>query len=161
MTHAPRALRTLEADCDLTRNKSVLNGFGADYKSQNLGFGLEWNTFLFRALRVGTYKNLAESDLCWVYAAGLWVNFWAARLDITGAFSNTKAQYNGNNIPQETRVAAQLSVDFKQNPANGMAPGCIRGIPFVLLFSSTALPRFPPAESERRSPPLPQSQAPT
>jgi len=105
---------TLEADCDLTSNNTTFTHYAPDknYRTQNLGFGLEWTPFHVLALRAGTYKNLRASDIGWVYTAGLGVNLWGTRLDLAGAFAGKQDQYNGNDIPRETRLSAQLSVDF-------------------------------------------------
>lgn len=99
---------TFEIDYDLTKNETAFPG----YDTQNLSFGLEWDAFRFLALRAGAFKNLAENDIDWVYTAGLGLNLWAVRLDVAGAFSTEKEEFDGDEIPSETRVAAQLSVDF-------------------------------------------------
>ncbi|MBD1401043.1 conjugal transfer protein TraF [Pelovirga terrestris] len=99
---------TVEVNVDLTENKTVFR----DYKTQNLSLGLEWDALRFLALRGGIYKNMAESDVGLVYTAGLGLNLWAARLDVAGVFSKDKYTYDGEEIPQETRVAVALSVDF-------------------------------------------------
>jgi hypothetical protein len=104
----PLKTLTLEVDLDLTQNETTLQG----YKTQNLSLGVEWDAFRFLALRGGIYRNLIESDIDWVYTAGLGLNLWAARLDVAGAFSNQKEEFDGEEIPKEVRVAAQLSVDF-------------------------------------------------
>ena len=105
---------TLEVDCDLTKNETLLSNFGSgmEYHTQNLSAGLEWNAFHFLALRVGAYKNLAQSDIGTVYTAGLGLNLWAVRIDLAGAVAGQTAQYNGKDYPKETRLAAQLSADF-------------------------------------------------
>ena len=99
---------TLEVDLDLTENETTLTG----YKTQNISAGLEWDAFRVLALRAGVYKNLAESDVGIVYTAGLGLNLWAARLDIAGAFAGETEEFDGEDVPKETRVAAQLSIDF-------------------------------------------------
>ncbi|MDW7645550.1 MAG: conjugal transfer protein TraF [Desulfuromonadales bacterium] len=99
---------TLEIDLDLTENETTLTG----YKTQNISAGLEWDAFRILALRAGVYKNLAESDIGVVYTAGLGLNLWAARLDIAGAFAGDSEEFDGEDVPKETRVAAQLSIDF-------------------------------------------------
>ncbi len=104
----PTTTLTLEADLDLTENETTLKG----YDTRNLSFGLEWDAFRFLALRAGAYKNLAEDDIGWVYTAGLGLNLWAVRLDVAGAFSSENEEFDGDEIPAETRLAAQLSVDF-------------------------------------------------
>jgi len=99
---------TLELDFDLTKNKTILSG----YKTQNLAIGLEWEAFHFLALRAGAYQNMAQSDIGPVYTAGMGLNFWLMRLDIGGAYSGETSQYDGKDYPKESRVSAQLSVDF-------------------------------------------------
>lgn len=99
---------TLEVDCDLTANETTLPG----YKTRNLSAGLEWDAFRFLALRAGARKNLAESDIGVVYTAGLGLNLWAARLDVAGAFAAKREEFDGKDVPKETRAAAQFSVDF-------------------------------------------------
>ncbi len=64
------------------------------------------------ALRLGGYKNIAQNDIGMVYTAGLGINLWAARLDIGGAMSTKKTQYQGKQYPREERVSAALNIDF-------------------------------------------------
>lgn len=99
---------TLGVDMDLSENETSFSG----YDTQNVSFGLEWDVFRTLALRAGAYKNMAESDIGWVYTAGLGVNLWAARLDLGGAFSTEEEDFDGDEYPSEIRFAAQLSVDF-------------------------------------------------
>ena len=74
--------------------------------------GVEWDAFRILALRAGAYKNLSESDIGWVYTAGLGLNLWAVRLDIAGAFTTDEAEIDDEEVPEEARLAAELSVDF-------------------------------------------------
>jgi len=99
---------TLEVDYDLTENETV----ATEYKTQNFSAGLEWDAFRSLALRVGTYKNMSESDTGWVYTAGLGLNLWAVRLDVAAAASPDKVEYDGEEVPKLAKVSAQLSVDF-------------------------------------------------
>jgi hypothetical protein len=99
---------TLGVDFDLTENDTTF----ANYGTQNIAFGLEWDAFRVLSLRAGAYKNIAESDIGWVYTAGLGVNLWAARLDLGGAFSTEEETFDGDEYPSEIRFAGQLSVDF-------------------------------------------------
>ncbi|MFH7321319.1 conjugal transfer protein TraF [Desulfurivibrio sp. D14AmB] len=109
VAYIPFTTLTLEANLDLTNNETTLPG----YRTRNLSFGLEWDAFRFLALRGGAYKNLAESDIGWVYTAGLGVNLWAARLDLAGAFAAKKEKYDKDDeLPREIRGMAQLSIDF-------------------------------------------------
>jgi len=99
---------TLEVDCDLTANETTFPG----YSTRNLSLGMEWDVFSALALRAGIYKNLAEDDVDLVYTAGLGLNLWAVRLDIAGSLTSETFEYDGNEVPQESRVAASLSFDF-------------------------------------------------
>ena len=99
---------TLEVNYDLTENETV----ATEYKTQNFSAGLEWDAFRSLALRVGTYKNMSESDTGWVYTAGLGFNLWALRLDVAAAASPDKVEYDGEEVPKLAKVSAQLSVDF-------------------------------------------------
>jgi len=93
---------------DITENETTFDG----YDSQNISFGLEWDAFRTLALRAGAYKNIAESDIDWVYTAGLGINLWAVRLDLAGAFSTEEEEFDGDDYPSEIRLAGQISVDF-------------------------------------------------
>lgn len=99
---------TLETNYDLTKNKTVFPG----YDTQNLAFGLEWDAGRVLALRAGAYKNLAEKDIDWVYTAGIGLNLWGARFDLAGAMSEQKASFDGDDLPNEAQLSAQLSLDF-------------------------------------------------
>jgi len=104
----PTESLTIEVDIDLTDNETTLPG----YSTQNLSVGLEWDVFKVLALRAGCYKNLAESDIDLVYTAGFGLNLWAVRLDFAGAFTTDSYQYDGSDVPQETRIAGAISFDF-------------------------------------------------
>lgn len=99
---------TLETNYDLTKNKTVFPG----YDTQNLAFGLEWDAGRVLALRAGAYKNLAEKDIDWVYTAGIGLNLWGARFDLAGAMSEQKTSFDGDDVPNEAQLSAQLSLDF-------------------------------------------------
>ncbi len=99
---------TLEANVDLLKSETTFPG----YDTQNVSLGLEWDAFHIVALRLGAYKNLANSDVDLVYTVGLGLNLWLARLDIAGAYASDSYEYDGDDVPQEARVAAALSVNF-------------------------------------------------
>ena len=99
---------TLEADYDLTKNETVL----PNYDTQNVSVGAEWLFLRFLALRAGMYKNVAESDIGWVYTAGLGLNMFGVRLDVAGAFSSDTTEVDDNDVPEEIRGNVQLSFDF-------------------------------------------------
>jgi len=104
----PTESLTLESDIDLTRNETVQAG----YDTQNISFGLEWNPLNIVAIRGGAYKNLAQSDIGWVYTAGLGFNLWAARIDLAAAYGSETVEIDGEDVPTELRGSAQLVVDF-------------------------------------------------
>lgn len=104
----PTETLTLETNYDLTKNKTVF----PDYHTQNLSFGLEWDAGRVLALRAGAYKNLAEKDIDWVYTAGIGLNLWGARFDLAGAMSEQKTSFDGDDVPNEAQLSAQLSLDF-------------------------------------------------
>ncbi len=99
---------TLETDYDLTKNETALSG----YDVRNAAVGVEWKLLHILALRVGTYKNLEESDIGWVYTAGLGLDLPLLNFELAGAFSADSGDYDGEDIPVETRVVAQLTCAF-------------------------------------------------
>ncbi len=99
---------TIAADMDLTENETTFPG----YKSRNIGGGIEWDILKFLALRAGAYKNLAESDIDMVYTAGLGLNLWLIRLDVSAAMSSNKSRFDNKSFPEEARVQANLSIEF-------------------------------------------------
>jgi len=108
VSYMPWNTVTMELDADLTKNKSALSS----YDTQYINGGLEWDVFHVVALRVGAYQNMAQNDIGTVLTAGLGINLWAARLDIGGAMSTKKAQYQGKSFPREARLSAALNIDF-------------------------------------------------
>lgn len=99
---------TIAADIDLTENETTFPG----YKSRNVGGGIEWDILKFLALRAGVYKNLAESDIDMVYTAGLGLNLWLMRLDVSAAISSNRGRYDDKSFPEEARIQANLSIEF-------------------------------------------------
>jgi hypothetical protein len=99
---------TLETDYDLTKNANILPG----YDTQNFAVGAEWLFLRFLALRAGTYKNMAEDDIGWVYTAGIGINMVGVRFDIGGAYSSDTHKFSGSDFPSESYIAAKFSLDF-------------------------------------------------
>lgn len=99
---------TFAADMDLTSNETAL----ADYKSQNVSAGLEWDILRFLALRVGAYKNLAERDIDLMVTAGLGLNLYLLRFDLAGAISTNQGKFRDKSFPNEARVQANISIEF-------------------------------------------------
>lgn len=99
---------TLECDYDITKNETALPG----YETKNLAFGAEWMFVRILSLRAGMYKNTEASNIGWVYTAGLGVNLPWSRLELAGAMSSDSSDFDGEDIPEETRLTAQLSIGF-------------------------------------------------
>ena len=99
---------TLETDYDLTKNETAYPG----YDTQYLSFGAEWMLLDFLALRAGMYGNQAESDIGWMYTAGLGMSVWGVRFDLAGAMAAETAEFDGQKYPVEARAMAQLSFGF-------------------------------------------------
>jgi len=78
---------TLAVDYDLNKNKTFTPGF----EDQTLAVGLEKTLFSeYLNIRLGAYKNLAESGTKAVYTAGLGFRLFALRLDVAGAYNSAK-----------------------------------------------------------------------
>ena len=99
---------TLEADYDITKQETVFPG----YDSQYFSVGAEWLLLRFLALRVGAYKNTAESDIGLVYTAGIGLNFFNLHFDLAGAYSSDEGTFDGNDYPLESYVQLKLSFGF-------------------------------------------------
>ena len=99
---------TLESNLDLLEVGTLLNG----YNIQRLSFGGEFDLSLL-ALRLGTYKNLAEDWQDWVATAGVGFDLFGLRIDVGGAYSlGQTVDYQGTSIPAEARLYASLGLDF-------------------------------------------------
>jgi len=107
--YQPRSFFLIAADLDLTKNETSL---GSNFKSRNIGAGLELNLFKILQLRGGVYKNIAEGDIGLVYTAGLGLNLWAVNLDLGVSRSKEDTDLDGDSIPEEVRVAFALSTLF-------------------------------------------------
>ena len=99
---------TLEIDYDLTKNKTVYPG----YDTQYLSLGAEWMVLRMLALRGGVYRNQAESDIGWVYTAGLGLRLVGVQLDIAGAMSADRGEFDGDKFPVEARGIVKLTIGF-------------------------------------------------
>jgi len=101
---------TIAADLDITDNETVLSGL--DYKSRNLGGGIELHPFTWFKLRAGMYKNLSSDEIGPVATAGLtfgtkWVN-----LEVDGAYGLETAEFEEKSYPKEARAQANLNIQF-------------------------------------------------
>ena len=106
----PWSWLTIAADLDLTDNETVLDS--SDYKSRNLGGGIELHPATWFKLRAGMYKNLSNDDVGPVATGGLtfgtkWVN-----LDLDGAYGLESTKYDEKTYPKELRVQTALNIQF-------------------------------------------------
>jgi hypothetical protein len=103
----PLSWLTLAADLDVTKNKTILPGVD----SQNFGGGLEAH-FSWISLRAGVYRNIADSANKPVITGGLSLGPQWLRLDVNGAVSTEKTQYDDQSYPREAKVEIGLSTMF-------------------------------------------------
>lgn len=106
----PLTWLTVAADLDLTNNETVLSSL--DYRSRNVGGGIELHPFTWFKLRGGMYKNLSNDDVGPVATAGItfgtkWVN-----LDLDGAYGLESAKFKEKTYPKEARVQTSLNIQF-------------------------------------------------
>lgn len=107
---APLSWLTFAADLDLTENESVVSGL--DFKNRQLGGGVEFSPLTWIKLRAGMYKNLADSSLGNVATAGLTFGIPWVLLEVDGAYGLKTAKYKNEDYPRESRVQAQLVMQF-------------------------------------------------
>lgn len=98
----------LESDLELLETGTILNS----YNIQRLSFGTELDLTLL-ALRLGTYKNLAQSDFGWVLTGGVGFNLWALSVDLGLALSiDDTVEYDGVDYPRTARIHAGIGLTF-------------------------------------------------
>jgi hypothetical protein len=109
VAYKPLGFITLAADLDLTRNDTTIGG---DYKSQNLGGGIELSLLKILQLRGGLYTNLAKSDIGVVYTAGIGLNLWLINLDLGASLAGHSTKIDDQTLPKEARAEVALSMLF-------------------------------------------------
>ncbi len=105
----PLDFLTLALDYDLTQNDTTVSD---NYKSQNLGGGIELDVLQIVQFRAGLYQNMAENDIGPVYTAGFGLNLWVVNLDFGASLSPETTTIDGNDIPKEFTAALALSALF-------------------------------------------------
>ena len=110
IAYKPLSFVTLAMDYDLTKNDTTIPS--GNYKSQNLGGGIEINLLKLLQLRAGAYQNLAESDIGMVYTAGLGLNLWLVNIDLGASLSSDSTSIDDKDIPKEVRAELALSALF-------------------------------------------------
>jgi hypothetical protein len=103
----PFSWLTFAADMDMTKNKTVL----PNVDSQVLGGGAEAH-FSWIAIRGGVYKNMTDSAYKPVLTAGISLGPQWLRLDVDGAVSTEKTQYQNKDYPREVKIDFGLSTMF-------------------------------------------------
>lgn len=94
----------LAGDFDITKNKTLING----YVSQMLGGGLNYHPVSWFSLRGGAMQNLANTNEGLVYTAGFALGVPAFQLDVSAQMSSTTGEYDGESIPNYSRVNVAL-----------------------------------------------------
>jgi hypothetical protein len=98
----------LTTDYDLLETGTLLKGFDV----QRLSFGTELDLSVI-LLRLGTYKNLAESEIGWVLTGGIGFQAWALSVDLGAAVSiDDTVEYDGINYPRTAMVQLGVGLDF-------------------------------------------------
>lgn len=100
---------TIAVDYDLTENDTTVS---ENFKSRNLGGGVELDLFKFLRVRGGAYKNTAADDIGIVYTAGAGLNLWVVSIDAGASFSQDATTINGTTIPEEFKAEFALSAFF-------------------------------------------------
>lgn len=104
----PARRLTVEANLDLLETGTLLDG----YNIQRFSVGGEFDVWVL-ALRLGAYRNLAESWQDWVATAGVSAKLLGIRLDIGGAYSlGNTVEYDGTEYPSESRLFASVGMAF-------------------------------------------------
>ncbi len=80
--------------------------------TRRLGAGIEWNPYHVLALRLGAWKNLANSEHAPVFTAGVGLNLWAVRFDLAAATTTEMVDIDGTEVPEQAQVSMGLMVDF-------------------------------------------------
>ena len=101
----------LNMDCDLTQNKTLLQG----YKTMELACGVERGIFNDNlVLRAQITKNLAEDDVGCIYSLGAGSKIAGLQLNIDAAMSGktTKRSETSKNYPAQVQTCLQISGQF-------------------------------------------------
>ncbi len=108
----PAEFWNLLMDIDVTKNKTVVNGFD----SQQFALGTEINIINRKQfnipLRLGICKNMAESSSKMAYTLGMGVNMCYMHIDIAGAISSDSTTLDDKNIPTKVSVSANCGILF-------------------------------------------------
>lgn len=98
----------LASELELLKTGTLQN----NYDVQRLSFGSELDLVVLR-LRLGTYKNIAESDLGWVLTGGAGFHLWAVNIDAGAAVSiDDTVVYDGMELPRTVQLNLGLSFEF-------------------------------------------------
>ena len=98
----------IAVDVDLLEYQDII----AVNDTRRLGGGIEWNPYRVLALRLGAWKNLAESEQSPVITAGVGLNLWAVRVDLAAASTTEMVDIDGNEVPEQAQVSLGMMVDF-------------------------------------------------
>lgn len=104
----PHRRLALSTDVELLETASLLN----NYDVQRVSFGTEVDLSVL-ALRLGAYRNIAESDIGWVLTGGIGAKLFALSVDLGGAVSiDDTVNYDGTDYPRTLQLHAGVSMNF-------------------------------------------------
>jgi hypothetical protein len=103
----PTEWLTIVADMDVTRNSTIR----PTTDSQNLGGGVEFH-WQYWAMRLGAYKNVADTSRNGILTAGMSFGPQWCRFDIDLAAATDTGVYDGTTYPREAKVEFGLSTAF-------------------------------------------------
>ncbi len=104
----PLSWLTVAADCDLTKNSTVL----ASRKSRNIGGGFDLHPLSWFAVRAGMYANLAETTTGPVGTFGISLGPKWLRLDLDAASAFETGRNKDSTYPRDARVEFAMSTTF-------------------------------------------------
>lgn len=113
VSYKPFNWMLLAIDSDLTKNKTILDGFDSKIFSAGTEINIFNHPAFNIALRAGIMENSAEDDVGQIFTCGLGINLLHLHADVTGLISNKKTKTkDGDEIPTAAGASAQLSLNF-------------------------------------------------
>lgn len=103
----PAAWLTIVADMDVTKNSTIR----PTTDSQNLGGGAEFH-WTYGAVRLGAYKNIADTSRNAILTTGFSLGPQWCRFDLDAAAATDTGVYDGTTYPREAKIEFGLSTTF-------------------------------------------------
>ena len=103
---------TLATDLDVTNNRTILDGYHSRLFSIGSEFNVVNSSWFNIPLRVGYYKNIAESGSDGAITAGLGLDMLKMHFEVAGARSTKTQLVDGKNLPTDAALSATFSLLF-------------------------------------------------